>query len=253
MPDDDGGRPRLLIARAPASASVLVAAAQARGWEAEAIAAIATAPADPAPVEAALARLAEFDLIAFTSANAVRAVAARAHHAPADAWRGITIAAVGPATARALAGALRAPDVIAEEHGALGLAAAIGDVSGRRVLLPRGDLARDELPVALAAGGARVDEVIAYHTVPHDDAAEIARRLRQGAADAILFYSPSAVLAVEAALAGWTGERPEAFCIGPTTASAAREAGFALAPLPDRADDASLLDSMDRWLATRRA
>ena len=69
----------------------------------------------------------------------------------------------------------------------------IGDVRGLRILLPRADIARKALAEGLRAGGAQVDEVAAYRTVPGAGSAEMARSLQASTVDAITFTSSSTV------------------------------------------------------------
>jgi len=56
-------------------------------------------PADPRPLDEALGRLARYDWVAFTSANAVEAVAGRLARLGVPLAAGVRLAAVGPSTA----------------------------------------------------------------------------------------------------------------------------------------------------------
>ncbi len=77
-----------------------------------------------------------------------------------------------------------------------------------------GDLRRDELPQMLEDHGHTVHEIVSYTTLmtPHE---------LKGGYEGILFFSPSGV---KSYLQKNTPESEVAFCIGPTTAGAAREA-----------------------------
>jgi uroporphyrinogen-III synthase len=183
-------------------------------------------------VDAALRRFGTYDWVAFTSANAVRALAERSEAIGIE--RGVLcharLAVVGPATAAAALEAFRTPDVVPAEHTAEGLAREMTGVANGRVLLPRGDLAGDALPDALRARGAFVDEVVVYRTVPGAGLPTISTRVREGAVDALLFASASAARFVAEELAA-VGQSPRAswplaVCLGPVTADAARDAGF---------------------------
>lgn len=168
----------------------------------------------------------EFDWIAFTSANGVRMFWARLGTAERMAFRTHQgIAAVGPATARAVAAVgatstLTAPEFIAES-----LADALGDVTGKRILWPRAAGARSVLSERLRDGGAEVIERILYDTVALPVADEVRESVLE--ADAITFTSPSAVRAFVASF-GVNGG-PRVVCIGPVTAAAAQDAGLAIA------------------------
>ena len=113
-------------------------------------------------------------------------------------------------------------------------------VAGDRILVVRGDLADDQLALALRARGAEVDDVIAYRT--REAPANSRGLLRAATAD-----GPIAAAASRAARpsGAWLslGQAESidvrsfpAVCIGPETADEARTAGFrilAVAPTPD--------------------
>jgi uroporphyrinogen III methyltransferase/synthase len=147
-------------------------------------------------VDACIARLDDYDGILFTSANAVAAFCDRVDRlgkAP-DLGRVRMRAAVGPETAGALVRRALTAEIVAEEHTAEGLFAALSaeGLEGRRFLLPCGDRARDALPALLSAAGATVDTVVVYRTVPDRGPAEAVDALRRGEIDVITLLSPSA-------------------------------------------------------------
>lgn len=113
-------------------------------------------------VDQAIARLGEFDWIAFTSANAVRMFLARV----ADPVRA-PIAVVGPATQRAVEDLGLSVEVTAREFIGEGIVEAMraAGVEGRRILLPRAAVARDVVPDGLRALGAEVEVVDVYRNV----------------------------------------------------------------------------------------
>jgi uroporphyrinogen-III synthase len=142
------------------------------------------------------------------------------------------IAAVGPATAAALARAGRAPDVVPDDFRGVAVPDAMGELSGRRVLLPRADIAGPALPEALRRRGASVDEVVAYRTRPAAPDPAALAAIERGV-DVVAFTSGSTArqLAARLADAGWAqpagplaGARIA--CIGPSTAEAAAAAGW---------------------------
>lgn len=156
-------------------------------------------PADFAAVDAALRRLGEFDWIVLTSVNGVAAFARRCRELNLDArsFGSARVAAVGPATADALAAHFIRPDVVPETFTTEALAEALmaaGDLAGREVLLARADIAGPQLPERLGAAGADVTDLAMYRTarpaaLPEDALAAI----RDGRADWITFTSSSAV------------------------------------------------------------
>lgn len=167
--------------------------------------------------------LTDFDWIAFTSANGVRMFWARLDPSQRAAFgnhRGI--AAVGPATARAVAAfgatsALTAPQFVAEA-----LADALGDVRDKTILWPRAAGARPVLSDTLRARGAEVVEQILYDTVARSVPEDTRSLILE--ADAITFTSPSAVHAFVTCFGSEV--KPRIVCIGPVTARAATDAGL---------------------------
>ena len=227
---------RVLVSRAPEQAGALGRALEEAGAEPVLVPMIRVVPAPPAPeLEAALAALPEFDWIVFTSANAVRALAALARTAGCEpsSLRARALC-VGPATsaAAASAGFARAP-LPARAGDAESLLAAVRSsvpVAGRRVLWPRGAAASPELAVGLREAGARLDDVIVYRTEAAGfDAAALAAALAEGSLHALTFASPSAARSFAKGM-GEHGMRVArgalVAAIGHVTASALAELGL---------------------------
>jgi uroporphyrinogen-III synthase len=200
-------------------------------------------PEDCGPLDQVLRRLEEFDWVSFSSANAVAAVRDRleALGLPgALGVRGPRLASVGPATTRALEEAFPEDSVALEpesDYRAAGLLRAFEarGVAGARVLHPASSRARDELPSGLRALGAEVTVAVAYATVDAPGLSEAVERCSAEGFDAVTFAAPSAAQAFARAVGAsgtvvGAGEGPReglpAAVIGPTTETAAREAGF---------------------------
>ncbi len=188
-------------------------------------------PADTGPLDDALRRLGEFEWAVFASASAVEQTLSRmaALGIPPPALSALNLAAVGPATAERRAAALRPPDLVPGESRGSALAGALAPhVRGRRVLVPRAEEGRPELPDGLAAAGAQVTAPAAYRTVPVSPEAlrPLGVLLDRGEMDAVAFASPSAVKSAVAALGAARFGATAVAVIGPTTAEAAREAGL---------------------------
>ena len=250
---------RIVLTRPRAQAGDFEARVSALGGEPVVAPAIDIVPPDSwTVVDAALRRIGTYDWIAFTSANAARALVARADAigVAREELRSSRLAAVGQTTAAVLAVSLRQPDIVPAVHTAEALAHELAEIEGERVLLPRGDLADDFLPSALRAGGAFVDEVVVYRTLPGDGIATIAARMRDSAIDALLFASASAVRFVSDALEASDGVPdthsttfPVIACLGPVTAEAARAAGFSNVIEADGASQNELIERVARWFA----
>jgi uroporphyrinogen-III synthase len=186
-------------------------------------------PASYAPLDRAMAGLAAYDWVIFTSVNGVRFFMERLAalgHAPAD-LSSPHIAAIGPATAHALADHGLTVSLVPRRYVAEAILDEIGDVAGQRILLPRADIARKALAAGLQARGAEVDEVAAYRTV-----AAAGTDLPGGHVDIATFTSPSTVHNLVALFDAAGRSLPEYLagatvaCIGPITAQAAREEGL---------------------------
>jgi len=137
----------------------------------------------------------KFDWLIFGSQNAVSAVAARAAALGIDlreAMRSLQVAAVGKNTAGV---AERAGFPVARVGRGTGtdlISDLTPHVRGKHIFLPRSDRAGAAHFAQLHQAGAHVREVVAYRTVP-SDALDPASVGATAAADAILFFSPSAV------------------------------------------------------------
>jgi uroporphyrinogen III methyltransferase/synthase len=219
---------RVVVTRARAQASELVARLAAQGAATVEVPAIAVE--DPADGGKALAeavdRLADgvYDWVVVTSANGARRLLAAlaASGRDARALGGVRLAAIGPGTADALATAHLVPDLVPPRFVAESLVAEFPAGEGR-VLLARAAVARDVLPEGLEFRGWDVDVVEAYRTepVPLDAAGAEA----VAAADIVTFTSSSTVTNFLAAL----GDRPVppvVAAIGPVTAATARDRGL---------------------------
>ena len=221
---------RIVVTRPRAQAATLAEKLSALGAEPILFPTIELAPmADDAPLDAALRRLDTYHWIVFTSANGVavfwRQAQGRGVQLNAPTLR---LAAVGPATARALESRGLSAALIPDEYVAEALVAGLGDVAGQRVLLPHAELAREVLASDLRARGAVVDEIAVYRTLPAAPDPGGLVELRHGV-DAVTFTSASAARNFARVLAGeaLSGDTITA-CIGPVTAAAAREAGLAV-------------------------
>ncbi|SDF75661.1 uroporphyrinogen-III C-methyltransferase [Desulfovibrio legallii] len=184
---------------------------------------------DYAALDAALARLAEYQWIIFTSVNGVRCFWQRLEAAGKDsrALGGCRVAAIGPATAQALRGHGIAPDFVPERYVAEGvleglLAREGGQVAGKRFLLPRAAKAREVLPEELRKAGAVVDVLPAYAAVPAAHNQEtVLRCLEEGRLDCVTFGSSSTVenfLALIPAATLKAHPETQLAAIGPVTA-----------------------------------
>ena len=225
---------RIVVTRARAQASDFAAALEALGAEVVQFPTIRIAPAaDPEPLRQAAARAGSFDWIVFTSVNGVERFWYELVQQNCDARSlgGVRVCAIGPATAAELERRGIRADVVPDEYvaeAAVQALAAADDLKGRRILLPRADIARAVLPEQLRERGAEVVEVDAYTTVQDGSGADGVRRLiAQGAVDLVTFTASSTVTHYTDLLGTGLGGAKVA-SIGPITSRTARERGLAV-------------------------
>jgi uroporphyrinogen III methyltransferase / synthase len=194
--------------------------------------------------------LSGYDLVCFTSPNAVTALFARlaqvgkrpvkdspidappangpANNAPRDAraFAGARVAAIGPGTARALAEHGLVADIVPERSVAESLVEALAGVPVARALVARAKEARDVLPDALRARGAEVDVLPLYETVAEPLSAQALADART--ADYITFTSSSTVRFFLDAAGDDATLSPamRVVSIGPITSATLREHGL---------------------------
>lgn len=254
---------RVLVTRTKAQAAGTARMLRERGAEPVVAPAIELAPPpDPARFERAVAELSRYDVVAFTSANAVDALfdALAAKRKDARAFGAAKVASIGPGTAAALERRGLVPDLIAREYRGEGLADAILEALGpstgapRRVLLPRALVAREALPEALRAAGLEVDVVAAYETraASRERRDELAAELAAGRIDAVLFTSSSTVTHLCEALgddaAALLGKTTVA-TIGPITSDEARAHGLRVDVSAEAFTIPGLLDALEQFFA----
>jgi uroporphyrinogen III methyltransferase/synthase len=223
---------RVLVTRARAQASDLADELAALGAEVVQFPTIRIADApDPSALGDAASRAAEFDWIVFTSANGVE----RFWEALAGLGRdtrslgAARVCAIGPATAAALEARGVRADLVPGEYvgeGVVDALASADELTGKRILLPRAEIARSALPDGLRGHGAEVTEVAAYRTVPDGaDADGVRARLAKGEIDYVTFTASSTVRNF-VDLAGTDLGGARVVSIGPITSATVRELGL---------------------------
>jgi uroporphyrinogen-III synthase len=191
-------------------------------------------PEDLRPLDKAISEVGQFDWLMFTSREAVRSVTRRSNKLGRNLgqqWGDLRVAAVGPGTAETITKAGLQVDYVAQEHSGIGLANELGErLRGKKVLLPRSDRANPDLPRELKHHKAEVTEVIAYRTLKATELElEELIDLLNGKAEAILFFSPSAVQHFVEMIGGEQlralEDKMAITAVGPVTANALRDAG----------------------------
>ncbi len=157
-----------------------------------------TAIRDCKRLDKAIGKIEEFDWLIFTSVNGVMSFFNRLFKSGMDArdLKGIEICTIGPATTEKLLSfgiksdcqpAKYVAESVVEKLKKIGL-------KGKRVLMPRSEIARELLSDELARIGAEVVDIAAYRTVPDSSSrSELNRVLKEEKVDIITFTSSSTV------------------------------------------------------------
>ncbi|HVU72156.1 MAG TPA: uroporphyrinogen-III synthase [Mycobacteriales bacterium] len=255
---------RVLVPRTRDQAGSVVAALHTLGAEPVEVPTIAVeAPRTPAPMERAIRGLVggRYAWVAFTSANAVKAVREKLEEVGLDAraFSGVKVAAIGEATAAVLLDfGIRADLVPSGQQTSEGLLADFPPHDAQldlldRVLLPRADIATETLAAGLKQRGWAIDDVTAYRTVRAPaPPLPVREALRTGGIDAALFTSSSTVRNL-VALAGRPHERTVIGVIGPQTAATAAELGLRVDFQPAQAGIDGLVEELVAFAAAKKA
>ncbi len=254
---------RILVPRTKEQAETVSDRLRTHGAVPEQVPTIAVEPPrTPQQMERAVKGLVtgRYQWIAFTSVNAVRAVREKFEEYGLDAraFAGVKVAAVGEQTAAALRDFGIMPDLVPEaEQSGEGLAAvwpAYDDVLDpiNRVLLPRADIATENLIARLTDLGWEAEDVTAYRTVrAAPPPAPIREAIKGGGFDAVLFTSSSTVRN----LIGIAG-KPHAVTviavIGPQTAKTAAEFGLRVDVMAPKPSVTALVDALAEYGAGLR-
>lgn len=178
---------------------------------------------------AAFSRLDPYDWIVFTSKHAVKFFFRELHARRAQLPTAARIAAVGPETARALEAAGVSAGFVPARFTAGDLFAGLPIVPGMRILYPCSARA-SRVPLRLVRSrGARVVTLPLYTTVALALSVRAKRELLAHSYASLYAKSPSAIEGLLRQLTARERAIVRAIpiaCIGPTTAEAARAAGF---------------------------
>jgi len=192
------------------------------------------------PLDGALKNLASYNWLILTSVNGVEAMWARMQHLHLSkrALRHLRVAAIGPATKKAIEQRGVRVEVVPNEYVAESVVRSLKrKVNGKGVLLVRAKVARDVIPRELRKVGAHVEVVEAYETVvPQSSRKRLRAALRNPLQrpHVVTFTSSSTVRNFVALVGSGTkglsarkGLSPiRTASIGPVTSSTLRELGM---------------------------
>jgi uroporphyrinogen-III synthase len=242
---------RILVTRTISQAPILSRSLRELGAEPVELPAIDIIP-NPFPerTAAAVADLPGYDWVIFTSTNGVDVFIDSLRQEGYDArhFGSAQVAAIGNATAERLRRAMIQPDFVPDEF----VAEAVLDgllergVSGKRVLIPRAEVARTTLPDGLRQHGASVDVVPVYRTIPGTPDPLVIDRIDAGEIDVVTFTSSSTVTNLIEMLDGDAERLSEITiaCIGPITEATAREHGLEVSISADEYSIPGLINAL---------
>jgi uroporphyrinogen III methyltransferase/synthase len=219
-------------------------------------------PRTPAQMERAIKGLVtgRYEWIIFTSTNAVRAVRERFEEFGLDAraFAGVKIAVVGEATADAVRAFGINPELVPppeqqSSEGLLTVFPPFDDVLDpiNRVLLPRADIATEQLAGGLREMGWEIDDVTAYRTVrAAPPPAQIRDAIKTGGFQAVCFTSSSTVRNL-VGIAGKPHARTVVAVIGPQTAATAREFGLRVDVQPEVSTIPAMVDALAEFAVAK--
>lgn len=124
---------------------------------------------------------------------------------------------------------------------------------GDRILIPKGNLARDYISAALKEKGAIVEEIIIYETyLPEESRGKLVKMLTQESLDILTFTSPSTIdhfmkIVEEQNLSGKL-EHCIVACIGPVSKRKAEQWGLNVHAVPEKYTVEEMLKSIAKFI-----
>jgi uroporphyrinogen III methyltransferase/synthase len=191
---------------------------------------------DTQGIETAVDRLSHYDWCIFTSVNGVKHFWSVLENKGLDtrALGRTKVGAIGPATAQALMDRGVSPEVVPDKYVAESVVHSLAQegIEGRKVLIPRAEIAREILPEELIRAGAEVDVVPVYRTdLAEQSGEDILQALQDGRIHYVTFTSSSTVdnffrLIPADRLRPFVQDQVRLACIGPITAKTLQGYGF---------------------------
>ena len=247
----------VLVTRAIHQAGPLCDLIQAQGGTPQLLPALEISdPLDPTPIQTLLAQLDRFDIAIFISPNAVTHGLAQlpGHTLPPD----LKIGAVGAGTARALQYAGVGTHIVPEDRfdsEALLATPALQQVTGRRIIIFRGEGGRPLLGDSLRQRGAEVVYAEVYRRVrPETDVSELLSRWSSDVQ--IVTTTSNDILNNLSQMLGEEGasrlQTTPVVVISERMSIRAQELGCKQVILAHGADNQAILEALCRWAASRK-
>lgn len=201
--------------------------------------------------DGAIGKIDKYDGIIFSSSNAVSFFFSRVNDAQREKLNAKSVYVVGEKTKSiAIAHGVN-PIVPPAIHDGKHLAEKIisDGISGKRFLIPKGNLGRSTLKKELEANGAMVDEAVVYRTVAPfaADAEELKKRFTKHKIDVTTFFSPSSVENCTAVIPSDIISAAAVAVIGNVTAEAASDHGLVVAVIAEPSTTEGMVHSLEYY------
>ncbi|MEO0144504.1 MAG: uroporphyrinogen-III synthase [candidate division WOR-3 bacterium] len=175
-------------------------------------------------IDNAINEIENYDILIFTSANAVKFTLSRVNNF--DIFKNIKIAVIGPKTEKALKSfhlnAHFMPDKFISDE----IVNVLNELKNKKIILFRSDLARKDLVISLKNKGAIVKEIVAYKTIILNIKDKLKEAFENGI-DLVIFTSSSTVISFLNSIENKEVLKNLKFiCIGPITRKTAMENGL---------------------------
>jgi len=210
-------------------------------------------------IDQAIDRVGEYDWLIFTSVNGVTPFMDRLHRASKDsrALAHLRVCAIGPRTAEEVARYGLTPDLVPSEFQAEGVLTVLAgrDLRGKKILIPRAEVAREILPEQLRRMDAKVDVIAVYRTIaPAADLSRLMELIEAGKIDVVTFTSSSTVRNFVDMVGGTDqarrlGSKTTIGCIGPITAQTAEQYGLTVTIMPPENTVPALAQAIVRYFS----
>jgi uroporphyrinogen III methyltransferase/synthase len=248
---------RIVVTRSRAQASDLVAGLESLGAQVLSFPTIKIMPPDSYErLDNAIQKIFDYAWLVFTSVNGVQVFFERLARLNKDTrfLAGTKICAIGPSTAEQLHSFGITADLQPQEFVAESIVEAFKgiDISGRRILLPRADIARRNLIEGLEALGAIVHEVVVYRTVIEDTHSDnTLNQIKSGDFDLVTFTSSSTVKNFVSRVGkkdlATAFRKAKVACIGPITENTARKFGITADIQPEKYTIPDLVEAIVKY------
>jgi uroporphyrinogen III methyltransferase/synthase len=219
-------------------------------------------PADTTALHRAIDNIEQYDWAVFTSVNGVTYFMRHLHDRNQDlrVLHNLRICCIGPRTAQELRKHGLIPDVVPETFQAEGVIDALAPLGlkGKRVLIPRAEVARDVLPDTLRSLGAEVTVPAVYRTIQPGRDVTWAMEMLRGKEISVITFTSSSTVRNFVDLFGGRDRAHELLSstaiasIGPITSGTVKEFGLTPTIVAKENTIPALVDAIVEFYRTRR-